>query len=681
MNAQIVYQNGVPKIEINGEIISSVSFRSFWPRPDITRKFAEGGIRLMSIYPSGILCSLGVPYSQFGEFWLGNGVYDWDVVRAQVNQFLENAPNDYFSLILQLDTRDWFLKEHPECPNSFYHIPEACCCEAWRETAKRCIRDILEFFDREYPEKLYAVYVCAGGTCEWYNSDYMGYHPLKEAAFREWTGDPNRRLPSDAETEKGQYGLLLGEENQNVMDYWRFLTDKVCETILEYAHAVKTYNQGILVGCFTGYSCVFGLQQNTCCHNGMVKRLFDSPDIQIIFSPASYRLRGLEDVSNSQLAMASARLHGKVYYHEIDNTTYVSNNNIYAQVLQQFAHRRHGSLKESIHYARREAACTFAELGTYWWFDMFGGWYDNAELKDALLDIGRAQERLYSKPIASNAQIAYMLDERSSAHQAKRSVLHDQAEPQLRELGRIGAQVDVYAAEDLLDSRFHREQYKLYVFPDLTDPSPEMRKAIEELRTSGASILFLYAPGIFRDGKFDPSAMRELTGLNLMQSDAPFGYTVAKNGEFNTDGMERVFGGKLQEIGIFVEAQESEENAHGYGMLTKKQQFVVKKRENGGFDAWIAQGIVPDFVLRPLAKAAGVFLWQEDGLPVYTNSRMFTIFAHEAGKHTIHTPWQSGKLVDMYTGETHVVTSEPIELSFERDECKSFIYLQEGEEE
>ena len=31
---------------------------------------------------------------------------------------------------------------------------------------------------------------------------------------------------------------------------------------------------------------------------------------------------------------------------------------------------------------------TFAALGTYWWFDMFGGWYDDAALQKLPVVIG-----------------------------------------------------------------------------------------------------------------------------------------------------------------------------------------------------------------------------------------------------------------------------------------------------
>lgn len=678
MNAKLIYEHGVPKIQINGEVVSTVSFRSFWPQPGITHDFAEGGIRLMSVYPSGILCSLGVPYSQFGEFWVGEGKYDWDVVRRQVNQFIENAPNAYLSLILQLDTRDWFLKEHPECPDSFDHLPEACCCSAWREAARQCIRDTLAFFDREYPEKLYAVYVCAGGTCEWYNRYPLGDHPLKEAAFRKWCGDPARRLPTEEELAGGEYGMVLGEKDQNVVDYWRFLGDMTADTILEFAHEVKTYNPGLLVGCFSGYTLAHGQDVGKKCQNGLIKRLFDSPDIELIFSPASYNLRGLEDVSNSQMPMASVHVHGKLYYHEIDNTAFPSNSNPYAQVLQQYAHRRHNSLEESIHYARREAACVFASLGTYWWFDMFAGWYDDERLKKALLDIGRAEERLYSEDIASNAQVAYMKDEESDVHLSSKNVLHVlTTQDQMRELGRIGCQVDYYAAEDLLLPGFKREQYKLYIFPNLVAPSPEMRKAIAELRASGASCLFMYAPGLLQDGRLQEAGMEELTGLRLRLSDQPFGYTVADAGEYNEDGMPRVFGGGMDGAGTFVEADEEPEHVFGRALLTKKAQFVVKERENGGFDAWIAQGVVPSFVLRPLVRRAGAFIWNEDGLPVYTNSRMLAVYSHEGGTYAVRAPWQGGRLEEMYTGETHELhAGEAIELTFKKDECKSFLHVE-----
>ncbi|MBQ8081712.1 MAG: hypothetical protein IJ240_07410 [Clostridia bacterium] len=677
MNAQLIHENGVAKIRINGETVSSVSFRSFRPQPGITKAFGDGGIRLMNIYPSGILNTLHVPYSQFGEYWLGEGKYDWDVLRAQMDQFISNAPNAYFSLMLQLDTRDWFLQEHPECPNSFFHLSEAECYQPWREAAKKCIRDTLTFLDREYPEKIYCVYVAAGSACEWYNRIPLDGNPLKEATYRKWTGDEERRLPSTEELQRGEHGMLLAEKESNVSDYWRFLADLNAETLLEYAHEVKTYNPGLLVGCFTGYLLYHDRKLNDSAHNGMIARVFDSPDIDLIFSPASYYVRGLESVSNSELPMASVRLHGKMYYHEIDNTTYPSNTNPYAQVLQQYEHRRHKSLRESVMYARRESACAFAALGTYWWFDMFGGWYDDALLQQELLAIGRVQETLYSAPVASNAEVAYLMDEESTFHLVRDNALYDlMISKQTEPLGRIGCQVDYYAAGDLLDPRFNRKQYKLYIFPNLIAPTSAMRQAVSELRASGASILFVYAPGVLKDGRFAPEGMEDLTGLKLRITERCFGYTLADNGPYNDDGMARIFGGRLDSANVFVTAEEPEDYIFGRGLVNDYPQFAVKPRENGGFDAWIAQGVIPDFILRPLAKAAGCHLVTEEGLPVYTNSRMLALFDHQGGTYTVRAPWNEGCLKELYTGETHPLSEDgQITLQFEADECKCFIHL------
>lgn len=678
MNARVIQVNGVAQLEINGKVIPSPSFRSFWPGPEITADLYQGGIQLMSIYPSGLLCSLDVPYSQFGEFWLGEGVYDWDVVRRQVNQFITNAPGAYLSLILQLDTRDWFLKAHPECRDSFFHIPEACCYRPWRDAALRCIRDILAFLDAEYPEKLYAVYVCAGGTCEWYNSIPIVEDGPKEAAFKRWTGDTARRLPTKAELQQGEYGNVYGPADKNKVDYWRFLVQQVADTIEEYAAAVKNYNPGLLVGCFSGYTLTHG---NRIANSTQLleHRVAACPNIDIIFSPASYALRGLESVSNSQLPMASIHLNGKVYYHEIDNTPFPANSNPYAQVLQRSAHRRHASIRESIMYARRESARVFAELGTYWWFDMFGGWYNDNELQEALFAVGRAQQRLYSKPIAANAEVVFVADEESNFYIGENNPLHSQCvQSQLEALGRIGCMVDYVVTDDLLLPNFPRDRYKLYIFPDLVAPKPEIRQAVASLRAAGKSMLFLYAPGFIKDGKGEDANMEELTGIRLHRSREKQGYALVPAGEWNDNGTQRIFGGAMNGMTPYIVADENEP-ACARGLVNRRIQMTVKNRGEG-FDAWIAQGPVPEFVLRPLARRAGVRIWQEEGLPLYTNSRMLALHDHQGGVRRVNTAWQCGRLEELYTGETHVIEpGKAVSLTFEPDECKCFIYLKEDE--
>src|SRR5690606_13511496 len=102
MQASVTFQNGAAWIEIDGERTEPVAYRSFWPQGHTIKNFADRDFQYYGVFPSGILCSLKVPYSQFGEVWTGDGQYNWDNLRAQVDQFVTNAPRARFALMVHL---------------------------------------------------------------------------------------------------------------------------------------------------------------------------------------------------------------------------------------------------------------------------------------------------------------------------------------------------------------------------------------------------------------------------------------------------------------------------------------------------------------------------------------------------------------------------------------------------
>ena len=677
MKAEVIEKNGTFYISVNGTLLEpNVQFRSFRPRPNVIRDMAKAGVRIMNVFPSGIKCLMGEPYSQFGEFWLGDGVYDFDVIRAQVDQIIENAPDAYISLMMQVDTREWFLREHPECRYSFDHLSEAESYAPWIDAVNRCIRDILAFMDREYPEKVIAVYVCAGATCEWANRVPMLYDPVKEKAFQAWCGDETRRLPVDAELEPGEHGILLDNRSQNAIDYWHFLSELNAKTISTFARTVKAYNPGLLVGLFGAYIVAHMEYVGEKAQNGLVTLLYDNPDIDLVFSPASYFMRGMDNVGGSQVCMSSIHLHHKLYYHEIDETTFLVNDNPFAQKLQEGYHGRQESLEESIMYLRRDTAIPWSELGTYWWFDMFGGWFDHPTMMAEIKKMNDAQTRLYSKPVCGTGEAAYFVDEESIFHCSRHNILHWLSEqPQLMQTGRMGCKVDCFAANDLLYKDFDPDRYRLFIFPDMVAPTEKLRKVIAELRARGACILFVYAPGILSpEGDFDPAGMEALTGIRLKVSTEKLGKTVARPGRWVDGGKDVIFGGEMDKAGVVVVSDEDDKYVFARGEDSGEGQYVVKPRPGGGFDAWVAQGVVPYQLLKALAREAGCFIWQEDGLPVYTNSRMLGIYSHEPGQYAVRVPWTEGELVEMYTDERHPIRAgESITLSFGKNEMKCFL--------
>ena len=80
MNVKLTRHLGRLKVDINGKLYAPLSFKSFRPNPTNISDFYKAGVRLFSVLSSGIINALGVPYSHFGESWIGDGEYDFSTV-------------------------------------------------------------------------------------------------------------------------------------------------------------------------------------------------------------------------------------------------------------------------------------------------------------------------------------------------------------------------------------------------------------------------------------------------------------------------------------------------------------------------------------------------------------------------------------------------------------------------
>ena len=135
VKTRIVRHNGQLMIDIGGTLHSALSFKSFRPNPVNITEMYTAGVRLFDVLSSGILCGLGVPYSRFGESWVGEYEYDFAPIDRQMEMFLEHAPEGYFAPMFQIDTRPWYLAQHPEAPNSFTHLSQIAGDAGFRKAA------------------------------------------------------------------------------------------------------------------------------------------------------------------------------------------------------------------------------------------------------------------------------------------------------------------------------------------------------------------------------------------------------------------------------------------------------------------------------------------------------------------------------------------------------------------
>lgn len=671
MKARLVDKNGAKAVEINGKVFQFTAYRSWRPEEKYLKAFNDLGFPFMTLLASGIKNSHKVAYSAFGEFWQGDGVYDWDILRAQLDQFIENAPDTYIALNLMLDTRDWFLKEHPMCPNSFVYISTACAYKPWIECASKMLRDTIDFLEKEYPDKIFAIILSAGGTCEWHNkigsADSYPENKFFDEGFK--SEYPDCEIPTKDELSFCYDGDFRNcKQQKNVINYLKYSNDVITNTLAHFARVVKEHSNGnLLVGAPAGYIIVGDFPLSGHC---AAADMLQIPDIDIICCPASYWHRSLDGVSASQTGIDSVRLNGKLMVHSIDNTTYEANKNPYAQLLHNL-HCVHDSMEESLNYVKRETAMAISKGAGFWFFDMYGGWYPKEEHRKELEKMKNAYNKVFSKPVSYNAEVALVVDSKSYIYTEKGQIFRNEnIALQMTELGKIGCPVEYLSVYDILLDSFDKDKYKLLIFSDSFAPSDEIRKATKKLREYGVSMLFTNAAGAICEEGFSYEKASEFCGVKLMEDTDEPGFTQVGS-EYNTTGFPKLYGdprkGKITPV---IKAEGDE--AWGVDFFSGSARLVVNLREKG-FDAWSMRGTIPKEILRKLAEKAGVFFYHNAKIPTYANSRMAAFFSHEGGELEITFP-HSGKVVEYYTGEEFISNKKPIKINFGKNQCKFFIY-------
>lgn len=672
MVTKLIFENGACSLVIDDQRVIPISYRSFTPQGNTVKNFSEKGIQLFSVFPTGIPTCVGGYYSPFGEIWLGEGEYNWENLDNQMNMFLDNAPEAKFSLMIHLDTREWFTQKYPECNNSFFYLIQTAGYETWRRAASRFVCDLLDYIEDKYPNRLFSVFLIAGTTCEWFTGKPPAELPpneLHKKAFQKYCGNTSAKIPSATELEQTNHGVFRDPVAQkSAIDYWRFHNEEVAETISYFSDIVKKHSdRKYLVGLFYGY--LMGLGNDTLWrgHN-CLKQILEDQNIDIIFAPAQYAWRGLESTSASYLPLDSIKLHSKCYWHEVDNTTHLCNDNPYAKILQCGSHRRMETQQQDTMYFRRETAVALTKGYGYWWFDMFGGWYDSPEMMEEIKNISQVAQKIWTKDVSSNSEVAVFADEESYYYLSPFGKLgNDLICRQVEQLTRAGFSWDAYLSNDICHENFRHEQYKLYIFLNQFKLSSKMFEMIKSLRQSGKSMLFLFAPGYIQTDGFSLSKMQELTGFSFHLADL----MSCKEAVISVNSAKYSLGYSEAVSPVFTTDTGT---AFGHYKDTTIRAASIQEDEHC-FCAWSGVGPLPYQVLTYLAKKAGCFIYSENGDPIFINKSLIGIFAHNPGVRVINLP-KKAKLHELYTNELYEVDdNKTAAIDFKTDEMKLFELL------
>lgn len=633
MIVKTVRKNGILKIDINGKLFDPLSFKSFRPNPQNVSEFYKAGVRLFSVLSSGIICALGVPYSRYGESWIGESEYDFSAIDRQMDMFIENAPDGYFAPMFQIDTRPWYCEKYPETPNSFQHLSQTAHDERWKKAASDYLKAAIRHCEEKYGDRIYGYFLLGGMTTEWLaHPDKEASHPIKERAYKQYRNDPSALLPTLSEFER-KGPVFLEEDEENVLSARRFHGETVADLVLYFANqAQSVLNHRKLIGLYYGYLLHLGGEFLFNSGHLGYEKVFLSPDIDMISSPSEYRFRGIYDPSGFMLTQKTLDIRDKLYYLEFDHITHVAPTMI-NEPCEDIS--GNGCLKaipgaknkckdqtESLNLMWRDFVLCYANGAALWWFDMFDGWFRSDEMMSAIERmITIRRDVLADKNKESVAEIAVYAEGESMYHVRKSSDIATVCLSDMRRsFAEMGAPYDIYSIADI--DLCDCNKYKLIIILDSYDISIERMQKIRDLQKNGVSVLWMYAPDYARDGVNDVSRISKAVQMSVSSFDIPY------------NGL--VYNGNVTPNRVAAPYFAIDETDAVKPLARYDDGKVAIASTKDGKNIYAAVPFVPSDVLRDIAKTLGVFVYSENPkVYTYVNADVISVYNATEGDASI----------------------------------------------
>lgn len=644
MKVQLVPVGGSNQIEIDGKLADSLAFKSFRPEATNVGDFYQAGVRLFNILSTGTNTAFGMPYSLYGESWLGDGVYDFKVVDRQIDFFAEHAPDAKLMFNFQLDTRPWWHEAHPDEADSYFHLSQVAANEQWRQSAADYVRAMIEHIEEKYPDKIFSYVLLGGYTTEWFSEkDYMASHPTKLQDYRRYLNDETAEIPSQDRLVQAKEKLFLDPlQDRDIITYVRYHNKLIADTLLFFCHeAQKALKHQKLLGVFFGYLLELeGARLWNAAHLD-IDRVYDSPDIDIIATPSSYQFRKHSDAGAYMIMAHTIPLRKKLYFASFDHRTYR-----YRSMEEGYYVWDLGGvlkdLREVTDVMRREMMQRWANAAGHWWFGMFATWLHDEGMMKEVSRLVNISSDMFQKPAYSASEIAVFYSCESMYFVNKECDVNSFTLLNARDgLARIGAPVDHFSIRDM--KNLDLSQYKLCIFPNAYSLQEDERALIhEKLMNGDHTLLWITAPDCISDQGFDQQRTEMLVGMHLEEvgeDETVYLCSGTQNG---------LYAHPLHPTFAVADAQ-----AETLGVYQNSGKAALAVRRMDGYNSvFSGLGNLSGAALREIAKRAGVHLYAEAGVPVYVNNLITGIYWPKTDDLTI-TLREPGDYRDLLSGKQY----------------------------
>ena len=572
-----------------------VTYRSFNKELERTGQFGAMGITNRCFFAANTINSGGAPYCEYPPIWKDFKKYDWSALDAQAGDLVKASPNARFMVMIDLNTPYWAT--HRFWLDSFTDVTHAACDPKWRARTKEWMLDFVAYAEKRWGDRIGCYILSGGGTSEWYEYDRGRTSRNKDRAWAAWCKqrglDFGESVPAQPSLAKAAFENLVYDPAAEAakIAYWQFHNSLPADALLEFAAAArKAVPKTKEIGAFFGYYLVSDSKHTSFGHLDY-ERVYASPDIDFFIAPGNYSDRPIGGGSGSQLVHGTALRHGKRFLHEIDFGPHDQ---------KRWGKGQWKTLGDDLAGNTREAAFAMANNANYWWFDMWGGFYRNPEVRERIAALKKVQDRL--APAPSVAEILLVCDPQSMYYVNEKCPLERAFGQHLRnQLSKIGAPHDVYSFNDLPFLDLNR--YKLVCLNSTLLITPERAKFLrEKLCAGGRTVLWCYAPGVTDGQTLDVARVKAWAGV-----------------AFKTPG-------------ISVTPMSGWTSVYSYDYKL--------------FNPW---------ELTQIASRAGVHFYikantyDDEFMPVFANGRFLAVHSVKGGEKTIRLPRKASCVTDLLT--------------------------------
>lgn len=540
-------------LDVDGELLTPLIYYStpfFNPRYSANteedyRKFADSGYKLFNIVNVFGYDIVKNNIPERGSVWKGIGQYDFTMVDEYAEKLFSVVPDAKIVYFFDCSIPTWWIKQFPEEAVKLNDGSQgqlaAFSSKKFRADLTKALEDAMKYLaSKPWSKRIVAFYAACGYDGQWFepieyrgvNNRYCDYSVHMENKFRSflrkkynkdvkllreaWGNEKvdfdNAPIPT-REERNGKTYYLDPVKERNVIDYLYCVSEQRDEVIDMLGATIKKTLGDIPFGTYyIPYDVTYRIGQ---AQRPSSDGIYDYKNYNYAAAPLGYDLHDLHQPgTGSFFALEQTqRLHDVFFIGEDDTRTYLS--------MQESAGNRNGAMitYNTLAGMRRNASIKLVHGQGFWYFDMYGHWFEAPALQALFRWERSIMECLknYSMLPELSAKAVQVLKVGTSLHKRCNSMadLYQVHFPTKTVIPTAFA-LDSVNLRDL--DHQNLPKYKVYIFDDTFALEADELKKIEALKKDGNILVFTHAAGYSNGKTLSAENISKLTGINIVEA-------------------------------------------------------------------------------------------------------------------------------------------------------------------